>query len=382
MKTIKLIPVNQSKNSVISSSSHSAKSNNNGQSLDALGRALTDVRISLIDKCNFRCTYCMPKSVFNHNYQFLTKNDLLSFSEVYLLSSAFVKLGTEKIRLTGGEPLLRKNIDILIKEIADLRTMRNNPVEIALTTNGVLLMDKAEKLLDAGLKRITVSLDSLDQSIFESLSDTNFSVKKILRGIEHAKKIGLGVKVNMVVKRGVNDCQIIPMAEYFKENQITLRFIEFMDVGSVNSWEKQKVFSSQEVLDLLNQKFNFVYAGRDNVSEVSEKWKYVDDSAEIGLISSVSKPFCRNCSRARVSAEGILYTCLFASSGVDLKPILRAKINEAKHRIINNENRIVHNLKKNIGNLWSLRNDRYSELRITNSKRIVGKKIEMSYIGG
>ena len=382
MKTIKLIPVNQSKNSVISSSSHSAKSNNNGQSLDALGRALTDVRISLIDKCNFRCTYCMPKSVFNHNYQFLTKNDLLSFSEVYLLSSAFVKLGTEKIRLTGGEPLLRKNIDILIKEIADLRTMRNNPVEIALTTNGVLLMDKAEKLLDAGLKRITVSLDSLDQSIFESLSDTNFSVKKILRGIEHAKKIGLGVKVNMVVKRGVNDCQIIPMAEYFKENQITLRFIEFMDVGSVNSWEKQKVFSSQEVLDLLNQKFNFVYAGRDNISEVSEKWKYVDDSAEIGLISSVSKPFCRNCSRARVSAEGILYTCLFASSGVDLKPILRAKINEAKHRIINNENRIVHNLKKNIGNLWSLRNDRYSELRITNSKRIVGKKIEMSYIGG
>ena len=155
-----------------------------------------------------------------------------------------------------------------------------------------------------------------------------------------------------------------------------------MDVGSVNSWEKQKVFSSQEVLDLLNQKFNFVYAGRDNISEVSEKWKYVDDSAEIGLISSVSKPFCRNCSRARVSAEGILYTCLFASSGVDLKPILRAKINEAKHRIINNENRIVHNLKKNIGNLWSLRNDRYSELRITNSKRIVGKKIEMSYIGG
>ena len=382
MKTIKLIPENQSKNSIISSSSHPAKSNNNGQSLDALGRALTDVRISLIDKCNFRCTYCMPKSVFNHDYQFLTKNDLLSFSEVYLLSSAFVKLGTEKIRLTGGEPLLRKNIDILIKEIADLRTMRNNPVEIALTTNGVLLMDKAEKLLDAGLKRITVSLDSLDQSIFESLSDTNFNVKKILRGIEHAKKIGLGVKVNMVVKRGVNDCQIIPMAKYFKENQITLRFIEFMDVGSVNSWEKQKVFSSQEVLDLLNQKFNFVYAGRDNVSEVSEKWKYVDDSAEIGLISSVSKPFCRNCSRARVSAEGILYTCLFASSGVDLKPILRAKINEAKHRTINNENRIVHNLKKNIGNLWSLRNDRYSELRITNPKRLVGKKIEMSYIGG
>lgn len=350
--------------------------------LDKFNRKLTDVRISLIDKCNFRCTYCMPKTVFDDNYQFLGNKDLLTFEEVVFLSSAFIKLGAEKLRLTGGEPLLRKNVEDLVKVLANLRTIERKPVEIALTTNGTLLFNKAQSLFDAGLQRITVSLDSLNQEIFEAISDTNFNVKEILKGIDHAKKIGLEVKVNMVVRKGLNENQIIPMAKYFKNRGVTLRFIEFMDVGSSNSWKKEKVATSQEILTLLKKEFVLNYIGRENANDVSEKWQYDCDETQIGLISSVTNPFCKNCTRARISADGFLYTCLFASNGFDLKSILRSTINNSDKSNLDQKNRIIELLAQHISEIWHHRADRYSELRSLNPETSKKRKIEMSYIGG
>lgn len=382
MKTIKIISENILKKNYFLKSELLKLQDSHALPVDTLNRKLTDVRISLIDKCNFRCSYCMPKSVFGKNYKFLSKKELLSFDEIFLISSAFINLGVEKIRLTGGEPLLRKKIEQLIFKLKDLKTLKNDPVETAITTNGALLYEKADLLLDAGLKRITVSLDSLNQKIFESMSDTNISVQKILKGIEHAKKIGLGIKVNMVVKKGLNESQIIPMAKYFKKNGITLRFIEFMDVGSSNSWQQEKVISSQEILTLLNQEFKLNYIGRDNISEVSEKWRYSGSDSEIGLISSVSKPFCSNCSRARISADGFLYTCLFASSGTDLKPIIRCQDKKSEKSDSKHSEQSEKDLVKFIDRIWRHRSDRYSDLRFVSSKKTKSKKIEMSYIGG
>ena len=382
MKTIKIVSEHELKKSYFSGKSFKCPDKSYKIPLDKFRRKLTDIRISLIDKCNFRCTYCMPKTVFDENYQFLAKKDLLTFEEVFFISSACISLGAEKIRLTGGEPLLRKNIEYLVKMLTNLRTIDNKPVEIALTTNGALLFSKAKLLFNAGLQRITVSLDSLDQEIFEAISDSNDSVKQILKGIDQAKKIGLGVKVNMVVRKGLNENQIIPMAKYFKNRGITLRFIEFMDVGSSNSWRKEKVVTSQQILTILRKEFRLNYKGRDNVNEVSEKWQYDCDGSEIGMISSVTKPFCKNCTRARISADGVLYTCLFASNGYDLKSILKSKTCQVEHQNLQQINQIVESLARDIYGLWLQREDRYSELRTLNPEKPNKRKIEMSYIGG
>lgn len=382
MKTIKIISENELKKSYFRKEIFSYSDNKKIIPIDKFNRKLTDVRISLIDKCNFRCTYCMPKSVFGDNYKFLANKDLLTFEEVFYISTAFVNLGVEKIRLTGGEPLLRKNIENLVKVLSNLRTIENKPVEIAVTTNGALLYNKAKSLFDAGLKRITVSLDSLNQKIFETISDTNVSVKQVLKGIDYAKKIGLGVKVNMVVRKGLNEDQIIPMARYFKNNGITLRFIEFMDVGSSNSWKKEKVVTSIEILNLLKKEFKLTYKGRDIANEVSEKWQYDCEDTYIGLISSVTNPFCKNCTRARISADGFLYTCLFASSGYDLKQTLRSELSNIKQPSLEQKNQVADSLLRQIYDVWLQREDKYSELRTLNAEKTNKRKIEMSYIGG
>ncbi|OUW05065.1 MAG: GTP 3',8-cyclase MoaA [Betaproteobacteria bacterium TMED156] len=353
--------------------------------LDNMGRQLTDLRISLIDKCNFRCSYCMPKSVFNKNYRYLKDNQMLSFSEIILLVKAFATLGVEKIRLTGGEPLLKKNIEKLVSEINLIKTTKNLPIEIALTTNGTLLKKKARDLFNAGLKRVTVSLDSIDQKIFESMSDSKFKVGKVLKGIEHAVNIGLNVKINMVVKKGINENQILPMATYFKNRAIPLRFIEFMDVGSTNAWRPEKVVTSKEIVKILQQNYGIRYIGRDNVNEVSERWRYEDDQSEVGLISSVSKPFCSNCSRARISADGFLYTCLFSSYGNDLKPLIRAVNYLDEKKFMDQNLELIQALTNKIAMIWGKRQDQYSNLRYLNSgytSNTKKQKIEMSYIGG
>tara|TARA_A100001015_G_C15005790_1_gene720583 strand:+ start:647 stop:1630 length:984 start_codon:yes stop_codon:yes gene_type:complete len=327
----------------------------------------------------------MPKSVFNKNYRYLKDNQMLSFSEIILLVKAFATLGVEKIRLTGGEPLLKKNIEKLVSEINLIKTTKNLPIEIALTTNGTLLKKKARDLFNAGLKRVTVSLDSIDQKIFESMSDSKFKVGKVLKGIEHAVNIGLNVKINMVVKKGINENQILPMATYFKNRAIPLRFIEFMDVGSTNAWRPEKVVTSKEIVKILQQNYGIRYIGRDNVNEVSERWRYEDDQSEVGLISSVSKPFCSNCSRARISADGFLYTCLFSSYGNDLKPLIRAVNYLDEKKFMDQNLELIQALTNKIAMIWGKRQDQYSNLRYLNSgytSNTKKQKIEMSYIGG
>lgn len=341
-----------------------------GPLLDQHQRILKDLRLSVIDQCNFRCTYCMPKSVFDRNYEFLPKESLLSFDELERLSRAFVSLGIEKIRITGGEPLLRKNIDELVTRLAVLTTLSGNPVEIAMTTNGALLKQKAAALKAAGLKRITVSLDALSDATFKTMNDMDVPVADVLAGIDAAADVGLRVKVNMVVQRGVNDQEILPMANAFRERGHTLRFIEFMDVGSSNAWQWDHVVPSREVIEMISLEHPLLPIGRDTPSEVSERWRYADGKGEVGVISSVSNPFCGNCSRARISAEGVLYTCLFAQSGTDLRGLLRGQDRPSEEDIA----RVV-------ATIWSKRDDRYSEQRATLREQGV-KKVEMSYIGG
>ncbi|MDH6594744.1 cyclic pyranopterin phosphate synthase [Variovorax sp. TBS-050B] len=352
-----------------------------GKLLDRLGRPLTDLRISVTDRCNFRCSYCMPKDVFDKDYQYLPHSALLSFEEVTRLARLFADHGVRKIRLTGGEPLLRKNIEVLIGQLAQLRTPEGEPLELTLTTNGSLLRRKAKALAAAGLRRVTVSLDSLDDQVFRHMNDVDFPVADVLAGIEAARDAGLGpLKVNMVVKRGTNEQEILPMARYFREQhggKVVLRFIEYMDVGATNGWRMDEVLPSAEVVARIGAEFPLVPLEPSAPGETAQRWAYADGGGEIGVISSVTQAFCHDCSRARLSTEGKLYLCLFASAGHDLRPLLRGTATDA-------------DISSAIGHIWQGRADRYSELRALRGpdtgEQEAGDKaprrVEMSYIGG
>jgi GTP 3',8-cyclase len=346
---------------------------------DTRGRRLHDLRISVTDRCNFRCTYCMPKSVFDKDYQYLAQSALLSFEEIERLVKIFVAHGVEKIRLTGGEPLLRKNIEKLIEKLSRIQTVNGAGLDLTLTTNASLLAKKAQSLKDAGLKRITVSLDGLSESVFQSMNDVDFPVADVLTGIEAAANVGLGpVKINMVVKKGVNDHEVLPMAEHFKGSGHILRFIEFMDVGNSNGWRMDEVVSSAELVTQIHQRFPIATTDANYIGEVAERWRYLDGSGEVGFISSVTQPFCGDCSRARLSTDGKLYTCLFATEGFDFRSLLRASdANPSGHSDAQIASAIAH--------VWGARNDRYSEIRSepkTPEFLAARQKVEMSYIGG
>lgn len=339
---------------------------------DGLGRPLKDLRISVTDRCNFRCNYCMPKEVFDKDYPYLPHSALLSFEEITRLARVFAAHGVQKIRLTGGEPLLRKNIEILIGQLAELRTPDGLPLDLTLTTNGSLLERKAKALRDAGLQRVTVSLDGLDDAVFRRMNDVDFPVADVLRGIDAARSAGLGpIKVNMVVKRGTNDHEILPMARHFKGSGIVLRFIEFMDVGATNGWRMDEVLPSTDVIQRLQQELPLVPLDPSAPGETAERWAYADGSGEIGVISSVTQAFCRDCNRARLSTEGKLYLCLFADRGYDLKTLVRGHASDEQ-------------LAGAVASIWQGRTDRYSELRASLPPDLTqGKhRVEMSYIGG
>ncbi len=330
---------------------------------DRLNRPLRDLRISITDRCNFRCTYCMPKEVFGKDYQFLERSALLSFEEITRLARVFTQHGVEKIRLTGGEPLIRRNIEQLIAMLSEIPGL-----DLTLTTNGSSLVKKAATLKKAGLKRITVSLDSLDDAVFMGMNDVDFPVAKVLEGIAAAKDAGLTpIKINMVVKRGVNEQSIVPMARYFREQGHILRFIEFMDVGHTNGWRMDDVVSAREIVDAISKDMPLEPADPNYTGEVAERWRYKDGGGEIGVIASVTQAFCCDCTRARISTEGKFYTCLFATSGHDLRALIRGGASdEALHAAI--------------GDVWTKRADRYSEIRSSQTLKL--EKIEMSYIGG
>ncbi len=343
-----------------------------GTLFDALHRPLRDLRISVTDRCNLRCTYCMPREIFDECHTFLPRNDLLTFEEVERLARLFIRLGVRKIRLTGGEPLLRRGVEQLIEKLARLQTADGEPLEIALTTNGVLLARKARALKDAGLGRVTVSLDGLSDATFRRMSDSNVAVATVLEGIAAAQAVGLGpLKVNMVVKRGVNEHEIVPMAEHFRHSGTALRFIEYMDVGSTNGWRMDDVVPAREILDRVAARFPVEQIDPDCRGEVAERWRYRDGGGEVGVIASVTQAFCRDCTRARLSTDGKLYNCLFAGDGLDLRGPLRGGEGD----------NVLSGL---IAESWGRRNDRYSELRQTGAGTPLSftKKIEMSYIGG
>ncbi len=351
------------------------------QPLDQLQRPLHDLRISVTDRCNFRCSYCMPKEVFDKDYTYLPHSALLSFEEITRTARLFVERGVRKIRLTGGEPLLRKNIEILIAQLAALKTPDGQPLDLTLTTNGSLLARKAQSLKDAGLQRVTVSLDGLDDAVFRRMNDADFPVADVLAGIEAAQQAGLGpIKVNMVVKRGTNDHEIIPMARHFRGSGVVLRFIEYMDVGATNGWRMDEVLPSAQVIDLLKTEWPMVALSPSSPGETAERWGYANaqglhDPAlgEVGVISSVTQAFCGDCNRARLSTEGRLYLCLFASQGYDLRPLLREQNASDEH------------IAATLDAIWRGRKDQYSRLRSlqppdTASSTV--KRVEMSYIGG
>ena len=330
---------------------------------DRYGRALRDLRISVTDRCNFRCVYCMPKEVFGKDYQFLERKELLSFEEITRLARVFNGLGVEKIRLTGGEPLIRRNLEQLIEMLAAIPGL-----DLTLTTNGSLLKRKADALKAAGLRRITVSLDSLDDAAFRQMNDVDFPVAKVLEGIEAAAAAGLApVKINMVVKRGVNEASVLPMARFFRGSGHILRFIEYMDVGHTNGWRLDEVVSAREIVEMIGAEMPLEPVDPNYRGEVAERWRYRDGSGEIGVIASVTQAFCRDCTRARLSTEGKLYTCLFATHGHDLRALLRAGVSDAE-------------LRDAVEAIWTRRGDRYSEIRSSQTARL--EKIEMSYIGG
>jgi len=331
--------------------------------LDTLQRPLRDLRISVTDRCNFRCVYCMPKEIFGRDFQFLPKEDLLTFEEIDRLCGIFHGFGVRKIRLTGGEPLVRSQLEVLVRMLARLPE-----VDLTMTTNGLLLPQRAERLAQAGLKRITVSLDSLDDQVFQAMNDVGVTVERVLAGIQAAERAGLTpVKINMVVKRGVNQDSILPMARHFRGSGHILRFIEYMDVGHSNGWRLDDVVSAAEILATLQGELPLEPVDPNYRGEVANRYRYLDGGGEIGIIASVTQPFCGHCTRARLSADGTLYTCLFAVRGHDLKSMLRAGAGDAE-------------IAGFIENLWLRRTDRYSEIR---SSETVGlPKIEMSYIGG
>ncbi len=330
---------------------------------DQLGRPLRDLRISVTDRCNFRCVYCMPKEVFGKDYQFLEHRELLSFEEITRLARVFAQHGIEKIRLTGGEPLIRRKIENLIEVLAAIPGL-----DLTLTTNGSLLAKKAQALKAAGLKRITVSLDSLDDAVFMKMNDVDFPVARVLEGIDAAAAAGLApVKINMVVKRGVNDQSITAMARHFRGSGHILRFIEYMDVGHTNGWRMDDVVTAREIIDMISAEAPLTPADPHYRGEVAQRWRYLDGSGEIGVIASVTQAFCRDCTRARLSTEGKLFTCLFATEGHDFKSLLRSGADDAA-------------ISQQITRVWRARNDRYSEIRTAATVKL--NKVEMSYIGG
>lgn len=332
---------------------------------DKFSRKLRDVRISVTDRCNFRCAYCMPKEIYNSEYQFFKKNEILSFEEIIRLSKIFSSLGTKKIRLTGGEPLLRKNIHILVKHLKEIE----NISDISMTTNGVLLSEKKASLLkESGLDRLTVSLDTLNPENFSEISGSKYSPENVLEGINNAINAGFeNIKINMVVKKNVNHKDIIPLLEKFSGTGCIVRFIEFMDVGNVNLWSKNDVFSLQDILDTISKKYHIMPLEKNYSSEVAKRWSY--NGGEFGVISSISNPFCGDCSRLRLTAEGKIFTCLFANKSHDIKNLLRRS----------ESNEIVKNY---LIDMWSNRADKYSEDRVSGNNYKVIKKAEMSYIGG
>ncbi len=330
---------------------------------DTRGRPLRDLRISVTDRCNFRCTYCMPKEVFGRDFQFLDRGQLLSFGEIHRLVRIFRDHGVQKIRITGGEPLVRRKLERLIEMLAYW-----SDLDLTLTTNGSLLRQQARDLKDAGLKRITVSLDSLDDAVFKAMNDVDFPVEKVLQGIEEAAAVGLRpIKINMVVKRGVNEHSVLPMARFFRQQGHVLRFIEFMDVGATNGWRMEQVVPSRELVEMIDRDLPIEPVDPSYRGEVAERWRYRDGAGEVGFISSVSHAFCLDCTRARLSAEGQLYTCLFASKGTDLRGLLRRDASDDE-------------ISQLIGRVWTGRADRYSEIRTAETAKL--RKIEMSYIGG
>ncbi|OGB69661.1 MAG: cyclic pyranopterin phosphate synthase [Burkholderiales bacterium RIFOXYC12_FULL_65_23] len=351
-----------------------------GPWLDRLGRPLRDLRISVTDRCNFRCSYCMPKEVFDQGHPYLPHSALLRFEEITRLAKVFVAHGVRKIRLTGGEPLLRKDLEQLVEQLAALRTPDGQPLDLTLTTNGSLLARKARALKDAGLQRVTVSLDALDDAIFRRMNDVDFPVRAVLDGLEAAQAVGLGpIKVNMVVKRGTNEQEILPLARHFRGSGVTLRFIEYMDVGATNGWRMDQVLPSAEVVERIGRELALVPLQASAPGETAERWGYagadgLHDPAlgEIGVISSVTQAFCGDCNRARLSTEGRLYLCLFASQGYDLRALLRDEAADEAQ------------IASALGAIWQGRTDRYSELRalLPADSAAAGKRIEMSYIGG
>jgi cyclic pyranopterin phosphate synthase len=318
--------------------------------------------VSITDRCNFRCVYCMPKEVFGRDYRFLDRKELLSFEEIERVARVFAGLGVEKIRLTGGEPLLRKKVEELIA-----RLTRIDGLDIALTTNGSLLSQKARALAEAGLRRVTVSLDSLDNETFRAMNDVDFPVERVLAGIDAAAAAGLPVKVNMVVKRGLNEDSILEMARHFKGSGHILRLIEYMDVGATNGWRMDDVVTARQIVERIDAEFPLEPAEPNYRGEVAKRWRYRDGSGEIGIIASVTQSFCGDCSRARITAEGKLYTCLFAVRGHDLRALLRDGSSEQA-------------VAESIAGVWRRRTDRYSDLRAAGTPDL--PKVEMSYIGG
>ena len=332
---------------------------------DKFSRKLRDVRISVTDRCNFRCTYCMPKDIYDSNYKFFKKTEILSFEEIIRLTKILANLGVKKVRLTGGEPLLRKNIHVLISHIKNIKGI----VDISMTTNGVLLSEKKAFLLkESGLNRLTVSLDSLDKDRFREISGSNYVPDDVLTGIKNAKKAGFhNIKINMVVKKNVNNQDIIPMLENFYGSDCIVRFIEFMDVGNVNFWNKNEVISLENILSVISKKYNIKSLEKNYTSEVAKRWSF--SGGEFGVISSISNPFCGDCSRIRLTAEGKLFTCLFAEKSHDIKSLIRSSKSDVE-------------IKNYLTSMWSARDDRYSETRTTSVDSKIIKKAEMSYIGG
>ncbi|GLC89025.1 GTP 3',8-cyclase MoaA [Lysinibacillus piscis] len=331
---------------------------------DQLNRPMKDLRISVTDRCNFRCSYCMPKEIFGDDYVFLPKDELLTFEEITRLVNIFAQLGVKKIRLTGGEPLMRRNIHELVSQLTQLQGIE----DIGLTTNGVLLKQYGEKLRNAGLKRINVSLDALDGQLFGQMNGRGIQPALILEHIQLAQQLGFHIKVNMVVQKHVNEQEIIPMARYFKKRGIVLRFIEFMDVGNDNGWSFAKVVTKQEIVSLLQQEFDLEAVELDYFGEVAKRYRYQDDGVQVGFITSVSESFCSSCTRARLSSNGKFYTCLFASDGLDLRALIREGATDAE-------------LRAAIVDVWEHRTDRYSDERTAQTKKN-RTKINMSYIGG
>jgi cyclic pyranopterin phosphate synthase len=338
------------------------------QPIDRLGRPVHDLRISVTDRCNFRCTYCMPKEIFGPDFAFLPRSEVLTFEEIDRLARVFVELGVEKLRITGGEPLVRRDLPVLVGMLAEVRTPAGERVDLTLTTNGSALRRLARPLADAGLQRITVSLDSLDDETFRAMNGVDFPVDAVLDGIEAAGEAGLApIKVNMVVKRGVNESSVVPMARWAREHELILRFIEYMDVGHSNGWRLDEVVAAEELVATIDAVMPLEPLAPNYPGEVATRWRYRDGGGEVGLIASVSQPFCGSCTRARLSAEGKLYTCLFGVDGHDLRGPLRDGATDDEVRAM-------------IDRVWRLRGDRYSELRTAATRSL--PKVEMFAIGG